>query len=61
MEDAARSIASAIGNLLSTTLGAIGAGIGWIVGSLNAAIPWGLLPTVVFFGLLSTAWILAKR
>jgi hypothetical protein len=32
-----------------------------MLASANAAVPFGLLPLLVFGGLLSLAWVLAKR
>jgi hypothetical protein len=61
MDDLGRLVGNGITSLVSVALDAIGAGLGGIVGALNAAIPFGLVPVVAFVGLLGTGWFLAKR
>jgi hypothetical protein len=61
MDDLARTVGNGITSLVSTAFDAMGAAVRGVVGSLNAAIPFGLLPVVVFVVLLGAAWVLAKR
>jgi Flp pilus assembly pilin Flp len=61
MDDLGRLVGNGITSLVSTAFEAMGAAVRGVVGSLNAAIPFGLLPVVVFVVLLGAAWVLAKR
>lgn len=61
MDDLGRLVGNGITSLVSSAFDAIGAGLRGIVSSLNAAIPFGLLPVVVFVVLFGAAWVLAKR
>ena len=54
-------LGNSISHLLSNTVGAIGNGVRYLVGSLDAAIPFGLLPVVVVLVLLAVGWVLARR
>jgi hypothetical protein len=61
MDDLGRLVGDGITSLVSTAFDVIGGALRGIVATLDAAIPFGLLPVVVFVGLLGAAWALAKR
>lgn len=61
MDGLGRAVGDGISSLVSTAFDTIGGVLRGIVEGANAAIPFGLLPVVVFIGLLGAAWVLAKR
>jgi hypothetical protein len=61
MDGLSRSVGDGIGSLVSTAFDTIGGTLRFIVASANEALPGGLLPLVVFSGLASLAWFLARR
>jgi hypothetical protein len=61
MGDFVGRLGNSISHLLANTVAAIGNGVRYLVGSLDAAIPFGLLPVVVVVVLLGVGWLLARR
>jgi hypothetical protein len=61
MDGLSRSVGDGIASVVATAFDAIGGTLRFIVASANAAAPGGLLPVLVFGGLLGAAWVLAKR
>ena len=61
MDGFVRSVGNGITGLVSGAFEAIGGALRGIVGSLNAALPGGLLAAVVFVVLVVVAWNLIKR
>jgi hypothetical protein len=61
MDGLSRSVGDGIGSVVANAFDAIGGTLRFIVASANAAAPGGLLPVLVFGGLLGAAWFLAKR
>jgi hypothetical protein len=61
MDGLSRSVGDGIASVVATAFDAIGGTLRFIVASANDAAPGGLLPVLVFGGLLGAAWLLAKR
>jgi hypothetical protein len=54
-------VGNGVGSVVSTAFDTIGGTLRFMVASANEALPGGLLPLVVFGGLASLAWFLARR
>ena len=61
MDGLGRTVGDGVASIVATAFDTIGGTLRFIVGSANAALPGGLLPLIVFGGLASLAWVLAKR
>jgi Flp pilus assembly pilin Flp len=61
MDGLGRAVGNGITGLVAGAFDVIGSALRGIVGSLNAAVPYGLFPLVVFVVLVGAAWVLAKR
>ena len=61
MDGFVQAIGSGIAGLIEGSFSVIGATLRGIVDGLSRALPAGMLPVVVFFVLLVTAWQLIKR
>lgn len=61
MDGLSSTVGGGVTSLVGSAFDSISVTLRYIVASANAALPGGLLPVVVFGGLLSLAWYLAKK